>query len=104
MSTPEPGLSLLGLGRRDVPFDDGYPRPLAVRAPDGALEPIQGRAEVTALNDHHAFCRVDADVDLRVGHVIRCGVSHPCTALDKWRVIPVLDDRDGVVDAFATFF
>jgi D-serine deaminase-like pyridoxal phosphate-dependent protein len=104
LSTPEPGLALLGLGRRDVSSDQGYPRPLRVRRADGSDASIEDRVVVTALNDQHAFCRVDGDVTLQVGDVVACGISHPCTALDKWRVIPVLDDDDRVVDAFATFF
>jgi D-serine dehydratase len=32
------------------------------------------------------------------------GISHPCTTLDKWRVIPVLDEDDRVVDVVHTFF
>jgi D-serine deaminase-like pyridoxal phosphate-dependent protein len=104
LSTPEPGLALLGLGRRDVSFDQGYPRPLRVRRADGSDASIEDRVVVTALNDQHAFCRVGGDMTLQVGDVVACGISHPCTALDKWRVIPVLDDGDRVVDAFATFF
>jgi D-serine deaminase-like pyridoxal phosphate-dependent protein len=45
---------------------------------------------------------------LPVGTVVRLGLSHPCTALDKWRLIPVIDDADGadprVVDAVETLF
>jgi D-serine deaminase-like pyridoxal phosphate-dependent protein len=104
LSTPEPGLAILGLGRRDVPIDHGYPRPLCVRRRDGSEASIEDRVLVTALNDHHAFCRVDGGVELALGDVVRCGISHPCTALEKWRVVPVLDDEDRVVDAFATFF
>ena len=104
LSTPEPGLAILGIGRRDVSFDHGYPRPLCVRRRDGSDAAIEGHVVVTGLNDQHAFCRVDEGVSLRVGDLVRCGISHPCTALEKWRVIPVLDDQDLVVDAFATFF
>jgi D-serine deaminase-like pyridoxal phosphate-dependent protein len=104
LSTPEPGLAILGLGRRDVSFDHGFPRPLRVRRRDGSGASIEDRVAVTALNDQHAFCRVDGDVRLGIGDVVRCGISHPCTALEKWRVIPVLDEEDRVVDAFATFF
>jgi D-serine deaminase-like pyridoxal phosphate-dependent protein len=104
LSRPEPGLALLGLGRRDVPFDQGYPRPLLVRGPGGSAEPIDGRVEITALNDQHAFCRVGPEVRLEVGDLVLCGISHPCTAFDRWRIIPVLDDDDHVVDAVATFF
>ena len=104
LSTPEPGLAILGLGRRDVPFDQGFPLPLCVRRPGGSVSPIEGRARISALDDQHAYCRFEADAVIGVGDVVRCGISHPCTALDKWRVIPVLDDEDRVVDAFATFF
>jgi D-serine deaminase-like pyridoxal phosphate-dependent protein len=104
LSRPEPGVALLGLGRRDVPFDQGYPRPLLVRGPGGSAEPIDGRVEITALNDQHAFCRVAPEVRLEVGDLVLCGISHPCTAFDRWRIIPVLDDDDHVVDAVATFF
>ena len=104
LSRPEPGLALVGLGRRDVPFDLGYPHPTLVRRPDGATEAIDGRAAVTALNDQHAFCRVDELVEMEPGDLVRFGVSHPCSAFDRWRVIPVLDDEDRVVDAVATFF
>ena len=58
LSRPEPGLALLGLGRRDVPYDQGYPRPMLVERRDGSSEAIDGLVEVTALNDQHAFCRV----------------------------------------------
>jgi D-serine dehydratase len=39
-----------------------------------------------------------------VGDLLACGISHPCTAFDKWRLIPVVDDDYTVVDAIATFF
>jgi D-serine deaminase-like pyridoxal phosphate-dependent protein len=104
LSTPERGLAIVGFGRRDVSFDRGYPRPLRVGRPGGWETPVQDRVVVTSLNDQHAFCRVDEDLELRVGDMVRCGISHPCTALEKWRVIPVLDDHDRVVDAYATFF
>jgi D-serine deaminase-like pyridoxal phosphate-dependent protein len=104
LSRPEPELALLGLGRRDVPYDQGYPRPMAVVRRDGSSEGIDGRVEVTALNDQHAFCRMEAGARLEVGDLVRCGISHPCSAFDRWRVIPVLDDGDRVVDAVATFF
>ena len=45
-----------------------------------------------------------AGEDLRVGDLVGCGISHPCTAFDKWRLIPVVDDNYGVVDAVLTYF
>ena len=104
LSTPERGLALVGLGRRDVPFDRGYPTPTLVRRAGGEVERIDGRIEITSLDDQHAYCRVGSGVSLGVGDLLMCGISHPCSALDRWRVLPVLDDGDRVVDAIATFF
>jgi D-serine deaminase-like pyridoxal phosphate-dependent protein len=59
---------------------------------------------VTELNDQHAYLRVPRDDPLAVGDLVGCGISHPCTAFDKWRLIPVVDDDYTVVDAVATFF
>jgi D-serine deaminase-like pyridoxal phosphate-dependent protein len=89
LSTPEPGLAIVGMGKRDVPHDLGLPVPLDH---DG---------EVTALNDHHAYLRTTG---LRPGDVVRFGISHPCTAFDRWRVIPVVDDGHRVVDHLQTYF
>lgn len=101
VSHPEPNLSLLDAGKRDLPFDEGLPIPELVRGA-GATSGV-----ITALNDQHAFLR-DAGDTAPVGAVLRLGLSHPCTALDKWTLIPVLDDADSadprVVDLVRTFF
>ena len=103
LSTPEDVLAIVGLGRRDVSFDRGYPTPLLVRRAGGEAEPIDDRVKITSLDDQHAYCRV-GDVSLGVGDLLMCGISHPCSTLDRWRVLPVLDDDNRVVDAVATFF
>lgn len=106
ISRPEPGLALLDAGKRDFPFDEGLPVPQRIRG-GATLDPD---AEVTALNDQHAFLRLPAEdeVAVPVGTVVRLGLSHPCTAFDKWRLIPVVDDADAdeprVVDLVHTFF
>jgi D-serine deaminase-like pyridoxal phosphate-dependent protein len=102
LSRPEPELALLLMGKRDVPYDIDLPSPFAVRGPDG-LRDVTGM-QVTELNDQHAFLRLPADDPLAVGDLVGCGISHPCTAFDKWRLIPVVDDDYTVVDAVHTFF
>jgi D-serine dehydratase len=104
LSRPEPDLAIVGFGKRDVPFDEELPIPRTVRAPSGATTDVRGGIAVTALNDQHAYCRVDESVPLRVGDLLCCGISHPCTAFDRWRVIPMLDADDRVVEAIATYF
>ncbi|MGO2535683.1 MAG: hypothetical protein ACTH8W_05910, partial [Brachybacterium tyrofermentans] len=69
----------------------------------GEQQPLE--AEVTALNDQHTFLRFPGDSPLAVGDVVRLGLSHPCTAFDKWRLIPILDPETGIVgEAVETFF
>jgi D-serine deaminase-like pyridoxal phosphate-dependent protein len=99
LSTPEPGLAVAGMGKRDAPFDEGLPVPLQVRRGDG-LRPVT--ASVTRLNDHHTMLAVP-DGELAVGDLLRFGISHPCTAFDKWRYIPVVDEERRVVDVLQTY-
>ncbi|HET9895323.1 MAG TPA: alanine racemase [Streptosporangiaceae bacterium] len=103
LSCPEPGLALACAGRRDVSFDQGLPIPRHVRRPDGTIEPA-AQLTVTRLDDQHAYLRVPAGMVLAPGDLVGFGISHPCTALDKWRVIPVVDDDYLVIDAVHTFF
>lgn len=101
LSTPEPGLAICGFGKRDASFDIDLPVPLALVDDTGERTPLRG-ATVANLNDQHAF--VHHDGALAVGNVVVFGLSHPCTALEKWPLIPVTDDADRVVGAVRTYF
>jgi D-serine dehydratase len=103
LSCPEPGLALVCAGRRDVAFDQGLPIPLRIRRLDGTIEPATGLT-VTRLDDQHAYLTGPTSTTLSPGELICFGISHPCTTLDKWRVIPVVDDDYHVIDAVHTFF
>jgi D-serine deaminase-like pyridoxal phosphate-dependent protein len=100
-SHPEPGLALLTMGRRDVSYDQELPEPQQVRHLDGSTEDLRG-ASVSALNDQHAFLRLDSE-QVQVGEWVRCGLSHPCTVFDKWQLLPVVNGTR-VVDLVRTFF
>jgi D-serine deaminase-like pyridoxal phosphate-dependent protein len=100
-STPEPGLAIIGMGKRDAPFDEGLPVVRALRR-GGATCDISGLS-VRKLNDHHAYVDMPPGA-LAVGDLVRFGISHPCTAFDKWRDIPVVDDSHRVVDVLHTYF
>lgn len=102
-SVPEEGLAIAAMGRREANEDQGYPIPRAFRRADGGVAPAHG-VEVTGLDDHHAYLRVPADVEVRPGDLLSLGISHPCTAFDRWRILPVVDDTDTVVDMVATYF
>jgi D-serine deaminase-like pyridoxal phosphate-dependent protein len=89
LSRPEPDLALLNLGRRDVGFDQGLPIPRT----DGL--------EVTALNDHHCFVRGPAPGP---GAYVALGISHPCTTLDRWRLVPMVDETGTVTEIIHLYF
>ena len=103
VSRPEPELALLSAGRRDAGSDAGLPVPLRARRRDGGAAPMAD-ATVTGLNDQHAYLRLDPGTALAPGDLVCLGISHPCTTLDKWRLITVLDDEDNVIGAVHTFF
>ncbi|MBR1176159.1 alanine racemase [Bradyrhizobium sp. KB893862 SZCCT0404] len=104
LSRPEAGLAIAGFGMRDVSFDQGLPLPLRVFRDGVEQQELAAQLAVTRLNDQHAFLSVAPEAALAVGDIIAFGISHPCTCLDRWRVVLGLD-ADGVVTrAFPTQF
>ena len=102
LSTPEPDIAILSSGKRDVAHDLSLPTPLRVHHRDGSVTDLND-AEIYKLMDQHAFLRAPG-VHISPGDVVAMGLSHPCTAFDKCRFIPVIDADTTVVDAVLTFF
>jgi D-serine deaminase-like pyridoxal phosphate-dependent protein len=109
LSVPEPGLAIVNAGRHDISCDQGMPVPLRVRS-SGPGEPGPGECRaatgmrVDRLDDQHGYVRIPVPSDLHPGDLVALGITHPCTTFDKWRVIPVVDDDERVIDAVHTFF
>ena len=103
LSRPEPGLALLGAGRRDLGFDQGFAPPRTHRRADGTLASAEGM-QVTRLDDQHAYLAVPESSDLAVGDLVSLGISHPCTTLDRWSHVVQVDDRGIVTDVVLTYF
>jgi D-serine dehydratase len=105
-STPEPGLAILTMGKRDVSYDIDLPlarqwfRPGLHQRPQDLGPGFQ----VLGLYDQHTCLRAPADSPLRVGDLVSFGISHPCTTFDKWRLLYVVDDDYTVTEAIRTFF
>jgi D-serine dehydratase len=93
LSRPQPDRLILDCGRRDVSFDAGLPVVLD-----------HDELAVVALNDQHAHVRVDGSCDLAIGDVVRLGISHPCTTLDRWQVMALVDDDGRVLEGVTTCF
>lgn len=109
LSTPEDGRAIASMGRRDCSFDAGLPvarrllkrsEQVPVSLPEGEASPIT----VVALNDQHAYLDVRGEPGLQVGDLVGFGISHPCTTFDKWGTIPIVNQRDVVVDIATTRF
>ncbi|MGR2738665.1 amino acid deaminase [Billgrantia sp. Q4P2] len=113
ISLPEPGLAIIGMGKRDIGHDQ-LPEPLRrYREGDerGRSLPVEGW-RVTKLMDQHAFVSLPTDEDepgngngrVRVGDIVAFGASHPCLTFDKWRRICRVDERLEVVEVMQTCF
>jgi D-serine deaminase-like pyridoxal phosphate-dependent protein len=103
LSTPEPGLAVIGAGRRDVSFDAGLPIALWRRSVRGG-EVVPFDVAVSKVNDQHAFLDITASDTIEVGDLVGLGISHPCTTHDKWQMMPLLDDERHVIDCVRSFF
>jgi D-serine dehydratase len=103
LSCPESGLAICDIGRRDVPFDAGFPVTLWMKCRASGAVRLARNIEVVRLNDQHCYLKLE-DTKVAVGDVISFGISHPCTAFDKWRVIPLVDDNLDIVELIHTVF
>ncbi|HET9142780.1 amino acid deaminase, partial [Actinophytocola sp.] len=101
-SRPEPGLALLTAGKRDLSFDAWLPEPQVARREGGELIPLRD-CTIREINDQHTFVRLAPRTDVRVGDWVGLGLAYPCTAFDKWQLIPVIRGET-VVDLVRTFF
>jgi D-serine dehydratase len=106
-SIPEPDRAIIGLGKRDSAFDAGLPEPARHYRP-GNPAPRDIAAsegwEIFGLMDQHAYLRIPAGADVKVGDMIAFDISHPCLTFDKWRQVLVLDSAYRVTEVIETFF
>jgi D-serine dehydratase len=102
-SRPEPELAILGFGKRDAAYDRGLPVPFAKVGTAGLESLPPGELEVLALNDQHAHVRVRPPSRIGVGDLVGMHISHPCTSFDKFRLIPLVDDRYRVTGAIRSY-
>ncbi|WP_093799325.1 amino acid deaminase [Streptomyces sp. Wb2n-11] len=104
VSRPSPEQAFVNAGKRDAAYDLDLPEAQAVRdARTGEVRPAAG-ITVTGLSDQHGWVRTDPEADLEVGDWLGLGLSHPCTAFDKWQLIPLVEADGTVTDYIRTFF
>ncbi|AUJ72289.1 alanine racemase [Pseudoalteromonas sp. NC201] len=105
LSTPEPGVAIIGMGKRDVAFDAGMPTPeLIYSPPSKQLCSLGGAVKVEKIMDQHAMVSIAFGCEVQVGDMICFSTSHPCLTFDKWRQIGVVE-RDWVItQTISTYF
>lgn len=104
-SVHETEKAIIGMGKRDAAFDAGLPCPaLHFRPGDAIPKPAPAHWTLTKMMDQHAYLRIAAEDDLRVGDMIGFDIAHPCLTFDKWRTIPILNADYQVIDIVKTFF
>jgi D-serine deaminase-like pyridoxal phosphate-dependent protein len=100
LSAPEDGMAVVGAGKRELPYDAGLPSLIAARTADGAAKPaVGGRLE--RLFDHHAV--LTGVTGLKVTDVVEFGLSHPCSAFDRWPEY-IVTDATGKTEVWRTDF
>ena len=105
-SRPEPGRTILTMGKRDVSFDAGMPVPLRWFRPGEMQQPqpVPAGHTVVALNDQHCHLETPAESPLRPGDMVAFGIGHPCTTFDKWQMLVLVDEDYRITEALKTFF
>ncbi|MFF8918914.1 alanine racemase [Streptomyces sp. NPDC015032] len=97
LSTPEPGRAVVGAGKRELPYDAGLPVLIAARDPHGARRPA-ATATADQIYDHHLV--LTGVRNLHVGDEVDLGISHPCSAFDRWPDITVVDSQGHTLDVW----
>lgn len=105
-SRPEPGRAILTMGKRDCSFDIELPTPERLFRPgrDRCPRELEDACRITALDDQHAYLELPREMDVRIGDMIGCGISHPCTTFDRWRMLALIDEDYNVTGAVHTEF
>ncbi len=106
-SLEDPGVAIMTMGIRDLPHDAGWPVPLRQYRDQRLLRDLAGAEppfKITHSNDQHCYLSYPDGTDIRVGDLLAFGISHPCTAFDKWDVLYRVDEDFTVIGALKTFF
>jgi D-serine dehydratase len=102
-SVPEPGLAIVGVGKRDASYDVEPPIPLWAHTP-GEERPREAQhLKTLSMWDQHLSVD-DPDGLLRIGDLVGFGISHPCGTFDRWTALLTVDDNYQVTGAVTTLF
>ncbi|MFC3092774.1 amino acid deaminase [Alteromonas sediminis] len=105
LSTPsDSNRAIVGMGKRDVAFDAGYPIPVKWFRPGWDAPRELTKTRTTKVMDQHSMLHTYANEKLMPGDLIGFATSHPCLTLDKWCSIHLVDDSLTVLKTMKTCF
>ena len=107
LSLKDPGVAVMNMGMRDLPYDIDLPVPLMHYREGVALRDLGASNapwKVVRANDQHCFLSYPESADIKVGDVVSFGISHTSTAFDKWSVLYRIDEAGTITGALKTFF
>lgn len=100
LSAPEDGMAVVGAGKRDLPYDAGLPTLLSARTAEGTSKP-GATGSIEKPCGHHAV--LTGTAGLNVTDIVELGISHPCSAFDRWPEY-IATDNTGTTDVWHTNF
>lgn len=105
LSVPEPGLAIIGMGKRDVAFDAGFPTTELIYSPKTAvLSTPTAEFQIVKIMDQHSMLRYPEQQVLQVGDMLNFSTSHPCLTFDKWRQIGIVEHDWVITKTISTQF
>ncbi|CAF3407070.1 unnamed protein product [Rotaria socialis] len=105
-SIPETNRAIIGLGKRDVAFDAGFPLPVLHYRSEWSkpIEIDHNNYKIILMMDQHAIMTCPSDHNLIVGDILVFDISHPCLTFDKWKKILLINNNYSVIDVLDTYF
>jgi D-serine dehydratase len=101
-SLPEPGIAIVGAGKRDFSYDVEPPLALWTSRQSKRPQPASD-LQTLSLWDQHVRLG-DPQGRLEIGDLVGFGISHPCATFDRWTALMLVDEDYRVTGAVTTLF
>ena len=101
-SLPEPGLAIVGAGKRDFSYDVEPPLPLWVSRSGAPPQSAEGMSTLSLWDQHSSIAAPSGS--LQIGDLVGFGISHPCATFDRWTALMTVDEDYRVTGAVTTIF
>ena len=101
-SRPEPGLAIVGAGKRDFSYDVEPPLPLWVSRSGAPPHAAEGWSTLSLWDQHMSIAAPSGS--LAIGDLVGFGISHPCATFDCWTALMTVDESYRVTGAVTTIF